>query len=108
MGFNMANSDIFAIFATGGKQYRVKVGDIVKIDKLAGDAKSSVSFDNVLMVGDKIGTPFVADAKVSGEILEQTRTDKVIVFKKKRRHNYRRTRGHRQHVTVVKITKISI
>jgi len=104
----MAEKDIFAVFTTGGKQYRVKVGDVIKIEKLADKAAGAkVSFDNVLMVGDKIGTPVVAGAKVSGEVLEQTRADKIIVFKKKRRHNYRRTRGHRQHLTVVKITGIA-
>ena len=100
----MGNSDIFAIFATGGKQYRVKVGDIIKVEKL--NAEKTVVFDQVLMVGNKIGTPTVAGATVTGEILEQTRAEKIIVFKKKRRHNYRRTKGHRQHITVVKITGI--
>jgi large subunit ribosomal protein L21 len=100
----MANNDVFAVFATGGKQYRVKVGDIVKVEKLNADGE--VSFDNVLMVGEKIGTPTVEGARVSGQVLEQTRADKIIVFKKKRRHNYRRTHGHRQRVTVVKITAI--
>jgi large subunit ribosomal protein L21 len=100
----MANNDVFAVFATGGKQYRVKVGDIVKVEKL--NAEGEVSFDNVLMVGEKIGTPTIEGAKVSGQVLEQTRADKIIVFKKKRRHNYRRTRGHRQRITVVKITAI--
>lgn len=104
MGFNMADNDTFAIFATGGKQYRVKVGDIVKVEKLNAD--KTITFDQVLMIGDKIGTPTVAGATVTGEVVEQTRADKVIVFKKKRRHNYRRTRGHRQHLTVVKITGI--
>ena len=100
----MANSDVFAVISTGGKQYRVKVGDIIKVEKLAADKK--VSFDNVLMLGDKIGAPNIPGAVVVGEVLEQTRADKIIVFKKKRRHNYRRTRGHRQHLTVVKITEI--
>ncbi len=98
--------DKYAIFQTGGKQYRVKVGDIVKIEKLAGDAGATVTFDTVLMIGDKIGNPIVSGATVSAEILEQMRDDKVLVFKKKRRHNYRRTRGHRQHLTVLKITGI--
>lgn len=100
----MANSDVFAVIATGGKQYRVKVGDIIKVEKLNAD--KNVSFDQVLMLGDKIGNPTVSGAKVEGQVLEQTRMDKVIIFKKKRRHNYRRTRGHRQHITVVKITAI--
>jgi len=94
----------FAIFQTGGKQYRVTVGDVVKVEKLNADGK--VEFDQVLMVGDKIGTPFVAGAKVVADVLEQKRNDKVLVFKKKRRQNYRRTRGHRQYVTVLKITEI--
>ena len=106
MGLNMANSDTFAVIATGGKQYRVKIGDVIKIEKIKTDAKE-ISFDNVLMLGDKIGAPTVKGAIVAGEILEQTRADKVIIFKKKRRQNYRRTRGHRQHLTVVRITKIS-
>ncbi len=94
----------FAIFQTGGKQYRVTVGDVVKVEKLNADGK--VEFDQVLMVGDKIGTPLVAGAKVVADVLEQKRNDKVLVFKKKRRQNYRRTRGHRQYVTVLKITEI--
>jgi large subunit ribosomal protein L21 len=100
----MAESDIFAVIATGGKQYRVKVGDIIKVEKL--NAGKEVSFDEVMMIGDKIGAPTIEGAKVLGEVLEQTRTDKVIVFKRKRRHNYRRTKGHRQHLTIVKITEI--
>ena len=94
----------FAIFQTGGKQYRVQVGDIIKVEKINADGK--VEFDQVLMVGDKIGTPFVSGAKISAEIVEQKRDDKVLVFKKKRRQNYRRTRGHRQYITVLKITDI--
>ena len=94
----------FAIFQTGGKQYRVQTGDVIKVEKLNGEGK--VEFDQVLMIGDKVGTPFVAGAKVVAEILEQKRDDKVLVFKKKRRQNYRRTRGHRQYLTVLKITDI--
>ena len=94
----------FAIFQTGGKQYRVQAGDIVKVEKL--NAEGKVEFDQVLMVGDKVGTPFVDGAKVVAEVLEQKRTDKVLVFKKKRRQNYRRTHGHRQCITVLKITEI--
>ena len=94
----------FAIFQTGGKQYRVQAGDIVKVEKL--NAEGKVEFDQVLMVGDKVGTPFVDGAKVVAEVLEQKRTDKILVFKKKRRQNYRRTHGHRQYITVLKITEI--
>lgn len=94
----------YAIFQTGGKQYRVQAGDVVKVEKL--NAEGPVEFDQVLMVGDKVGTPFVEGAKVVAEVLEQKRTDKVLVFKKKRRQNYRRTQGHRQYITVLKITEI--
>lgn len=105
----------YAIFQTGGKQYRAKIGDIIKVEKLKADPSSpkgsaaaggKVEFDRVMMVGDNVGSPVIAGAKVVGEVLEQKRGDKVLVFKKKRRHNYRRTKGHRQHITVVKITEI--
>ena len=94
----------YAIFQTGGKQYRVKAGDVIKVEKLNADG--TVEFDQVLMLGDKIGTPFVDGARVIADVVEQKRGDKVLVFKKKRRQNYRRTRGHRQHITVLKITEI--
>jgi large subunit ribosomal protein L21 len=94
----------YAIFQTGGKQYRAKAGDIIKVEKIKADGK--VEFDQVLMVGDKVGNPMLAGAKVVCEILEQKRADKILVFKKKRRHNYRRTKGHRQHITVVKVIEI--
>ncbi len=94
----------YAIFQTGGKQYRVKQGDIIKVEKL--DATDRVEFDQVLMVGDKIGAPFVSGARVVATVVEQKRDDKILVFKKKRRQNYRRTAGHRQHITVLKITEI--
>ena len=83
----------FAIFQTGGKQYRVTEGDIIKVEKL--NATGSVEFDHVLMVGDKVGTPFINGAKIVADVIEQKRDDKVLVFKKKRRQNYRRTAGHR-------------
>jgi len=94
----------FAIFQTGGKQYRVKAGDIIKVEKLNADG--NVEFDQVLMVNDKIGTPFVDGARVLATVVEQKRADKILVFKKKRRQNYRRTAGHRQYITVLKITEI--
>lgn len=94
----------YAIFQTGGKQYRVKAGDTIKVEKL--NAQGTVEFDQVLMLGDKVGTPFVSGAKIIATVVEQKRDDKVLVFKKKRRQNYRRTRGHRQNITVLKITEI--
>ncbi len=97
----MAN---FAIFQTGGKQYRVQAGDTIKVEKIVADG--DVEFDHVLMVGDKIGNPYVDGARVIATVVEQKRDDKVLVFKKKRRQNYRRTRGHRQYLTVLKIKEI--
>jgi len=94
----------FAIFQTGGKQYRVKVGDIIKVEKINADG--NIEFDQVLMAGGKVGTPFVDGAKVVATVVEQKRADKILVFKKKRRQNYRRTAGHRQFITVLKITEI--
>ena len=94
----------FAIFQTGGKQYRVQKGDVIKVEKL--NATGKVEFDQVLMLGEKIGTPTISGAKVTAEVVEQKRADKVLVFKKKRRQNYRRTKGHRQFITVLKITDI--
>ena len=95
----------FAIFQTGGKQYRVKTGDVIKVEKL--DATGDVTFDHVLMIGDRIGTPTIDGASVVATVVEQKRDDKVLVFKKKRRQNYRRTRGHRQFITVLKIKEIN-
>ncbi|MBO4745707.1 MAG: 50S ribosomal protein L21 [Alphaproteobacteria bacterium] len=94
----------FAIFQTGGKQYRVKAGDVIKVEKL--DATGDVTFDQVLMLGDRVGTPTIDGASVVATVVEQKRDDKVLVFKKKRRQNYRRTRGHRQFITVLKIKEI--
>ena len=101
---------MFAILKTGGKQYRVAENDVIVIERLAGEAGDSVAFEDVLMVGDdkkvETGTPLVSGATVAGEILEQARGDKILIFKKKRRKNYRRTRGHRQDLSVVRITEI--
>lgn len=98
---------MFAVIKTGGKQYKVAKDDIIAVEKIAVDAGSSVTFDQVLLVGDKVGAPVVDGASVTAEVLEQFRDKKVIVFKKKRRQNYRRKNGHRQALTLVKITGIS-
>ena len=95
---------MFTIFKTGGKQYKVQNNDIIKVEKLSADKE--VVFDEVLMAGDKVGAPVVEGAKVKAEILEQIRDNKIIVFKKKRRHNYRRKQGHRQDMTIIKIKEI--
>ena len=101
---------MFAVIKTGGKQYRVAAQDEITVMTLAGDAGSKVTFDEVLMVADgdkvKLGAPNLAGAKVIGEIVEQARGPKVIAFKKRRRKNSKRKRGHRQDVTVVRITEI--
>ena len=103
---------MYAVIKTGGKQYRVAAGDVIKVEKLDGEVGSNVDFDQVLMVGDgddaKIGAPLVGGAKVSAEVLEQGKGDKVLIFKKKRRKNYRRTRGHRQLQTVLRISDIAV
>jgi len=101
---------MFAVIKTGGKQYKVAEEDVVQIEKLDARTGSKIAFDNVLMVGDStsgtFGTPLVEGASVSGTVMEQGRDDKILVFKRKRRQGYRRLKGHRQHVTLVKITNI--
>ena len=101
---------MFAVIKTGGKQYKVAKDDVIVVEKLNGETGEVVAFDSVLMVGEgadtKAGAPFVEGVCVAGEVVEQTRGDKILVFKKKRRHNYRRTNGHRQDLTVVRITDI--
>ena len=97
---------MFAVIKTGGKQYKVQKDSVIVVEKLDGEAGSAVSFGEVLMAGDKVGTPFVEGASVAGEIVKQTRGEKIIVFKKIRRHGYKRKKGHKQHLTVVKSTDI--
>ena len=101
---------MFAVVKTGGKQYKVAPNDVIKVEKLSGDAGSSVDLADVLMLGEgedlTVGAPTVEGAVVRAEVLEQTKGDKVVVFKKKRRQGYRRTRGHRQELTVLRVTDI--
>jgi large subunit ribosomal protein L21 len=102
---------MYAVIKTGGKQYRVAADEKLAIEKIAGEAGAEVVFTDVLMVGRegtevKIGTPAVTGAKVVAEVVEQGRAPKVIAFKKRRRKNSRRKRGHRQHQTVVRIKEI--
>jgi large subunit ribosomal protein L21 len=100
----------YAVVRTGGKQYRVSEGDLVKVEKLAGEIGEKVTLADVLFVGGngdvKVGAPLVANARVTGEIVSQARAKKIIVFKKKRRKSYSRQRGHRQYQTTLKITAI--
>lgn len=97
---------MYAVIKTGGKQYKVTAGDVVKIEKIAGEEGKEVIFDQVLALGENVGTPFVAGASVKATVLKQAKDAKVIIFKKKRRQNYRRKNGHRQQITLVKITDV--
>ncbi len=103
---------MFAVIKTGGKQYRVSENDVFVVEKLQGEAGAIIEFKEVLILGEEgkaptVGAPLVDKAAVFGEVVRQTRGDKIIVFKKKRRQNYRRKAGHRQDLTLVKIVAIS-
>jgi len=104
--------NMYAIIATGGKQYRVSEKDEIMIERLKGAVGDKMAFDKVLMIGDtdglKIGRPYVEGAAVEGEILEQGREPKILVLKKKKRKGYKKQQGHRQCFTEVKINKISV
>jgi large subunit ribosomal protein L21 len=101
----------YAVIRTGGKQYRVAPGDLLHIESVEGDVGAAVEFGEVLLTAAegavRIGTPLVEGARVTGEIVAHGRTRKVLVFKKKRRKNYRRRHGHRQEVTTVRVTEIA-
>ena len=101
---------MIAVIITGGKQYTVKAGQILKVEKLNGKKGDSISFDNVLAVTDSsnhiIGDPLIKGASVEAKILDQIRNKKIIVFKKRKRQNYRSTHGHRQYMTVLQIESI--
>ncbi|MEE9544232.1 MAG: 50S ribosomal protein L21 [Rhodospirillales bacterium] len=103
---------MFAVFKTGGKQYKVATDDVITVETLPGDAGSEVKFHDVLMIGGdgkapSVGAPLLAKAAVFAEVMEQSRGPKIIVFKKRRRTGYRRKNGHRQNQTVLRITGIS-
>jgi large subunit ribosomal protein L21 len=105
---------MYAVIETGGKQYKVQPGDFIQIEKLEGDKGSSLAFDKVLMVAEPgtenseiwLGKPLLAGAKVTGQIVGQGRGDKIIIFKYKRRKQYRKTKGHRQEYTQILITAL--
>jgi large subunit ribosomal protein L21 len=101
---------MFAVIRTGGKQYKVAPNDVIFVEKLPVEAGATIDLDDVLMVGDDegatTGTPELSGVHVTATVLEQKRDDKVLVFKKRRRHNYRRKNGHRQYLTVLRITDI--
>ena len=102
---------MFAVIKTGGKQYRVAPDDVIRIERISGESGDKISFNDILMLDDDgntaVGTPLVDGAKVIGTLVEQTRGEKIIVFKKKRRKTYRRRNGHRQDLSVVRITEIN-
>lgn len=98
---------MFAVMKTGGKQYRVEAGDVLRVEKLAADAGETVQFNEILMVGSKIGTPLVEDAGVQATVIDQIKGDKVINFvRRRRKHSSKRTVGHRQQLTLVRVTEI--
>jgi large subunit ribosomal protein L21 len=101
---------MYAVIKTGGKQYKVAPGALLAVAKLSGEAGDSVAFENVILVGGDegttVGSPLVAGATVAGEIVGQKRTAKILVFKKRRRQNSKRSRGHRQDLTLIRITEI--
>ena len=97
---------MYAIFVVGGKQYRAAEGETIFVEKLEGEAGQEVVFDQVLLVGDKVGTPLVEGAKVTGTIEKQGKGKKIIVFKMKAKKNYRKKQGHRQAYTKVVIKSI--
>jgi len=104
---------MYAVVKTGGKQYRVAPGAVIKVERLEAEVGATIALDQVLMIGDngdapKVGAPLVDGASVAAEVLEQSRAPKIIVFKKKRRKNYRRKRGHRQLQTVLRIHDIAV
>lgn len=98
---------MFAVLKTGGKQYRVQPGDVLRVEKLAAEAGDKVQFNDVLMVGSTVGSPLVPGACVQAEVVEQIKADKVITFvKRRRKHSSQRTRGHRQQLTLLRITDV--
>ena len=97
---------MFAIVRTGGKQYRVAAGDKIVVEKLEGEAGASITLGDILLAGEGSELHSVEGLTVSAEIIAQAKADKIIVFKKRRRHNYRRKNGHRQNHTILKIVSV--
>ncbi|MTH77482.1 50S ribosomal protein L21 [Paracoccus aestuariivivens] len=98
---------MFAVLKTGGKQYRVQAGDVLRVEKLNAEAGDKVQFNEVLMIGSTIGAPLVAGAGVQAEVIDNIKADKVITYvKRRRKHSSQRTRGHRQQLTLVRVTEL--
>ena len=103
----MEGKQMFAVLKTGGKQYRVQAGDVLRVEKLAADAGEKVQFNEILMVGSTVGTPLVEGAAVQADVIDQIKGDKVIHFvRRRRKHSSKRTKGHRQQLTLLKVTEI--
>lgn len=103
----MKEDQMFAVLKTGGKQYKVQAGDVLRVEKLAADAGEKVQFNEILMVGATVGTPTVDGAGVQAEVIDQIKGDKVINFvKRRRKHSSKRTKGHRQQLTLLRVTDI--
>jgi large subunit ribosomal protein L21 len=98
---------MFAIVRTGGKQYRVAAGDKIAVEKLAGEAGETITLGDVLLAGEDGALADAASVTVSAEIIAQAKSEKVVVFKKRRRHNYRRKNGHRQQLTLLRILSVA-
>lgn len=100
-------NDMFAVLKTGGKQYRVASGDVLRVEKIAAEAGETIQFNDILMVGNTVGAPLVEDAGVQAEVIDQIKGEKTINFvKRRRKHSSKRTKGHRQQLTLVRITDI--
>lgn len=98
---------MFAVLKTGGKQYRVQSGDVLRVEKLNAEAGDKIQFNDVLMIGSTVGAPLVAGAAVQAEVIDTIKADKVITYvKRRRKHSSQRTRGHRQQLTLVRITDL--
>lgn len=103
----MEGKQMFAVLKTGGKQYRVQAGDVLRVEKLAADAGEKVQFNEILMVGSTVGTPLVEGAAVQADVIDQIKGEKVIHFvRRRRKHSSKRTKGHRQQLTLLKVTEI--
>jgi large subunit ribosomal protein L21 len=98
---------MFAIVRTGGKQYRVAAGDKIAVEKLAGEAGETITLNDVLLAGEEGAIANASSVVVSAEIIAQAKSEKVVVFKKRRRHNYRRKNGHRQQITLLRIVSVA-
>jgi large subunit ribosomal protein L21 len=98
---------MFAVLKTGGKQYKVAAGDVLRVEKLQAEAGETIQFNDILMVGDQVGAPMVAGAAVQATVIDQIKGDKTIHFvRRRRKHSSKRTKGHRQQLTLVRITEV--